>query len=100
MKNRFRSGCVAVAVTLVIVVTGIVFFLFQANILPFGKKSSNQFVMTEIIQRGDLLVTVTESGTLESAANVEVKCQVAGGSSILWIIPDGTFVEEGEKIER
>ncbi|MEC9091319.1 MAG: HlyD family efflux transporter periplasmic adaptor subunit, partial [Planctomycetota bacterium] len=98
MKNRFRSGFVTAAIIVLIVIGAVLFLLFQTNVLPFGKKQTNQFVMTDVIKRGDLLVTVTESGTLESAANVEVKCQVAGGSSILWIIPDGTYVKEGEKV--
>ena len=46
----------------------------------------------------DLLVTVTEEGNVESASNVDIKCEVAGGSSILWIVEDGKNVEEGEKI--
>ena len=54
--------------------------------------------MNVSIVQGDLLVTVTEDGTLESAANVEVKCEVAGGSSILWIIDDGENVKKGDKI--
>ena len=50
------------------------------------------------VLRGELLVTVVEDGSLESASNIDVKCQVAGGSSILWIVPDGEYVEQGRKI--
>lgn len=50
--------------------------------------------------KGMLLVSVTEDGNLESAANVDVKCQVAGGSTILWIVPDGSSVKKGEEIIR
>jgi len=46
----------------------------------------------------DLLITVTEEGNVESASNVDIKCQVAGGTSILWIVGDGKQVEEGEKL--
>ena len=55
-------------------------------------------VLTHEVANGDLLVTVTEEGNVESASNVEVKCQVAGGSSILWIVADGKQVKKGEKI--
>ncbi len=48
--------------------------------------------------RGDLLITVVEDGNVESANNVEIKCQVAGGSAILWIIPDGSEVKAGDKL--
>lgn len=50
------------------------------------------------VTRGELLITVVEDGNVESANNVEVKCQVAGGSSILWIIPDGSEVKKGDKL--
>lgn len=98
MKRNLRSGFVAITVVVILVIGLVAFFLYQSGVLPFGKKSNNQFVITEVVKRGDLLVTVTEDGLMESAANVEVKCQVAGGSSILSIIPDGTYVKEGDKI--
>jgi multidrug resistance efflux pump len=52
------------------------------------------------VVRGMLLVTVTEDGNLESASNVDVKCQVLGGSTILWIVPDGSTVKKGQEIIR
>ncbi|MBM4001356.1 MAG: HlyD family efflux transporter periplasmic adaptor subunit, partial [Planctomycetes bacterium] len=57
----------------------------------------DQMKLYDVVQ-GDMLVTVTEDGNVESAENVEIKCQVAGGSSILWIIQDGSEVKEGDKI--
>lgn len=54
----------------------------------------------EEVKRGKLLITVTEKGSVESAANVDIKCQVLGGSTILWIIPDGTEVKKGDEIVR
>ena len=59
---------------------------------------SAQSVLTHQVSRGELLVTVTEEGNVESASNVEIKCHVAGGSSILWIVEDGKQVEKGEKL--
>ena len=49
-------------------------------------------------EKGELLVSVTEDGNVESASNVDIRCQVAGGSSILWIIEDGTNVKKGDKL--
>jgi HlyD family secretion protein len=54
--------------------------------------------LTHTVRRGEMLVTVVEDGNVESAKNVEIKCQVAGGTSILSIIKDGTEVKEGEKL--
>lgn len=50
------------------------------------------------VQRGQLLVVVTGDGNVESASNVNVKCEVAGGSSILWIIQDGEEAKKGDKL--
>jgi multidrug efflux pump subunit AcrA (membrane-fusion protein) len=52
------------------------------------------------VKRGELLVTVTEEGSLESAENVEIKCEVAGGTSIVWIIEDGKEVSKGTELLR
>lgn len=59
---------------------------------------TQQRIITQRVTRGPLIVTVVEDGNVESAANVDVKCEVAGGSVILWIIPDGTHVTKGDKI--
>lgn len=55
--------------------------------------------LTHTVSRSRLLITVDEDdGSVESSKNVDVKCHVAGGSSILWIVADGTEVEEGETL--
>lgn len=53
-----------------------------------------------IAKRGPLVVTVTEDGNVQSASNVELKCQVEGGSQILSIIPEGTQVTRGTELVR
>lgn len=48
--------------------------------------------------RGHLVVTVVEDGNVESAENLDIRCDVAGGSKIKWIIVDGASVEKDAKI--
>jgi multidrug efflux pump subunit AcrA (membrane-fusion protein) len=55
---------------------------------------------TATVNRGDVLATVEAEGHVESAHNVEVSCQVDGGSTILWIVPDGTPVKKGDELVR
>ena len=66
----------------------------------FASMSAGQrlTVLTHTVAANDMLVTVTEDGNLESASNLDIKCQVAGGSSILWIVPDGSTVKKGDKL--
>jgi multidrug resistance efflux pump len=56
--------------------------------------------LTYTIQRGDLVVTVTEQGLLESAENTEIKCNVRGRNTVIWVIESGTFVQPGEELVR
>jgi len=56
--------------------------------------------LTYRVSRGDLVVTVTEQGTLESSNNTEIKCEVRGFSTVTYVIPTGTVVEPGEVLVR
>lgn len=56
--------------------------------------------LTHIVQRGDLVVSVTEQGTLESSNNQEIKCQVRGFSTIIGVIEGGTVVSPGDELVR
>jgi RND family efflux transporter MFP subunit len=58
------------------------------------QKSST--ALTHAITRGELVVTVTEQGTLESSRNTEIKCKVKGGSTVLSVIEAGTEVKPGD----
>lgn len=54
--------------------------------------------LTHTVAKGRLLVTVVAAGNMESAKNFDVKCEVAGGSKILKIVPEGTEVQMGESL--
>ena len=56
--------------------------------------------LTHTVERGDLVVSVTEEGTLESSSNVEIKCRVKGGSTVLSVVDTGTQVKEGDELVR
>lgn len=56
--------------------------------------------LTHMIERSDLLVTVTEQGTLESSNNTEIKCNVRGFSTVTYVVPTGTVVAPGDELVR
>jgi multidrug resistance efflux pump len=57
--------------------------------------------LTHTMTRGDLIVTITEKGTLESAENVEIKCQARGARiPVLWVIESGTEVKPEDELVR
>ena len=90
----WRRGLIAIAVIAVVV--------SAATLIPDGS-SSHEFGprLTHTITRGNLLVTVTEQGTLESSNNTEIKCKVRGESNtIIWVIESGTEVKPGDELAR
>ena len=56
--------------------------------------------LTHTITRGDLIVTVTEQGTLESADNTEIKCRVRGENTIIRVVESGSIVKPGDELVR
>jgi multidrug efflux pump subunit AcrA (membrane-fusion protein) len=56
--------------------------------------------LTHTISRGNLVVSVTEQGTLESSNNTEIKCRVRGFSTVIWVIEGGTEVNQGDVLVR
>ena len=52
------------------------------------------------VRRGDLPVSITEQGTLESSSNTEIKNKVRGKSTITWLIESGTLVQPGDELVR
>jgi multidrug efflux pump subunit AcrA (membrane-fusion protein) len=56
--------------------------------------------LTHTITRSDLLVTVTEQGTLESSSNLEIRCKVEGWSTVNFIVENGTIVKPGDELVR
>jgi RND family efflux transporter MFP subunit len=70
--------------------------------LPIGSGASSIHVLHEV-KRGTLTVEVVERGNLESTKNVVHLCEVesrvsgkSGGTTILWLIPAGSEVKEGD----
>lgn len=60
-------------------------------------------VLTAPVEIGEFVQEVIESGEVESSSNVEIRCEVdtgSGGIAILEIIPEGTYVEEGDFLVR
>ncbi len=61
---------------------------------PDGPRLTYQVVL------GDLDVTVTEPGILESSENTEIRCKVRGQNTITSVVESGTIVEEGDELLR
>ena len=55
-------------------------------------------IITSEVRLSDLVITVVEKGGLESSKNQDTFCNVEGGTSIIFILPEGTRVKKGELV--
>ncbi len=65
---------------------------------PGGKRDENQQI-TAAVTRGNLSISVTERGELESSKSVDVACEVEGQQiKIVEIVPEGTQVKKDQVV--
>lgn len=75
---------------------GILFgFAFLYNGRQFGKNPKDEFTILAA-KRADLVVSVKESGTLEPVNQTTIRNEVNGSSRIVYLVPQGTMVKEGD----
>src|SRR5436190_3606609 len=107
--NTFTFAIIAMAVVAGMSLVG--WWMFGAS----GSDETPEF-LTAVVSRGAYDFPVIEQGTVESARNTELRCQVRsrgggggggdrgggglGGSSttILEVVPEGTIVQEGDMV--
>ena len=46
------------------------------------------------VKRGDLIISVVESGDIKAVNSTDVKCEVEGRTSIVEIVPEGTYISQ------
>lgn len=98
MRRLKRRLTIRRALVLGVVMTALL--LLVALSLSLGQHAALARPETAFVRRGDVVRTLAAEGSVESARNVEIVCQVDGGSTILWIVPDGTQVHAGETVVR
>ena len=88
-----KRGLVAIAVVAVVAIA--------ATFMPGAMSPAESGAkLTHTIARGDLLVTVTEQGTLESSDNLEIRCKVEGWSTVNWVVESGAIIEPNDVVAR
>jgi multidrug resistance efflux pump len=69
-----------------------------------SRKSSGPAVITHTIARGVFEHNVVERGEVESASNIDVRCQVkarnGAGTTIIEVVPEGTLVQAGDVVVK
>lgn len=57
-----------------------------------GSNNSNPGTGLFTVKRGDLIISVTESGDIKAVKTVDIKSKVEGGVAIVNIVPEGTII--------
>ncbi len=95
--NRFLPGMARprllkiLAVLLLIIIASILLWAIWNR--P-GKEDESGSIF--VVRRGPLTISITESGTIQNRDQEVVKSQVEGRTTILWIIPEGTYIKKGD----
>lgn len=81
---------------LLIVVVVLLGSYFVMKSLFFGGDGDGGSTAYHTIQRGDFLVSIVEGGEVSSVNETVLRCELDGTARIIYIIPEGTTVKEGE----
>jgi len=95
--NKHRAGFKLVTVALTIaVVGGLAWYGIARSGLLRGEETEE--LTGAPVQRGLLRVSVVERGNLKAADAVVLKSEIEGNATILFLIPEGTQVKEGDLV--
>lgn len=61
-----------------------------------GTGAQVEATSSHAVQRGNMLISIVEGGTLRAANQVDIVSQVEGQARIIYLIPEGTQVERGD----
>ncbi|GAB6187676.1 efflux RND transporter periplasmic adaptor subunit [Thermopirellula anaerolimosa] len=95
-----RSGWIIKGALLAMGAVAVSGLLFLTSFLPkFSWGGTGEKPLTYQVVRGEFVSEVLERGDVESASNVEIRCEVesqGSGVMILRIVPEGTYVQPGD----
>jgi HlyD family secretion protein len=99
---RLPAGRTVLALVVLLVVLGGSAWAWQAFFAGKESGSLAEEPVTVVAERGAFDHVVLEQGELESSSNIdvvnEVKARGSTGMTILWVVPEGTYVKKGDKL--
>jgi len=98
-----RAGIARRAVVLALPLVAVAIASLAYSMLPgLSRLSDEDAPLMHRVERGDFVHEITERGNVESASNIEIRCEVqsqnTAGTRILKIVPEGTYVQKGDVI--
>ena len=99
-RGGFSSKGLIVALVVLVAVPTIAYSVWPR--LPWSSVENGP--MMHVVERGEFVHEITDRGNVESASNVEIRCEVrspgTSGTTILEIVPEGTYVQPGDLLVR
>lgn len=80
-------------IILLSLIGAVVVGLIMIRVFPRKAVSTATFHRTK---RGDFLISIVEGGTLKAVHEVTVRSELEGAAKIISIVPEGTYVKEGD----
>jgi HlyD family secretion protein len=93
-KSRLKTGWPLfglLSLAVVVVVLGVAAVAYSA-----ASGESVDRMPTFTVRRGPLTISVVQAGTIQAMEQAIIKSEVEGQTTIIYLIPEGTLVEEGE----
>src|SRR5438046_184167 len=75
--------------------TGLVVIALLALVFLRSRPATQAATYYEV-RRGDFLISIVEGGTLEAVNEVSIRNEVEGVARIIFIVPEGTYVKQGD----
>ena len=101
-RSNSRHGGALGALVVCLVLVGVIGAIGYSFFMNRQDRIDTSALIAQPVTRGPFDHIVLEQGEIESSSNIEVICQVksrgTSGTSILWVIDEGTRVKEGDKM--
>jgi RND family efflux transporter MFP subunit len=105
LTGRRRGKRQNKVVMILLFTIGVVILIAVTAMLSGSLRFSDRLLIYHTVRRGDLQITVTERGNLQSQDEIKIICEVDDidgdgihGTPILWVIPNGSSVKKGEPL--
>jgi len=92
VSKRKLTRIAAVIVVAAVVVTAALYYLRGKIESPAATRAVQ--LTTHAVTRGDLVISVTESGDIKALNSTDIMCKVEGRTSLISIVDEGTIITE------
>ena len=91
-KSIIKKLVIAIVILAIVAAAAIGVMMKRGTLQKTDQSDASLFT----VEKGPLLISVTESGTIKPQEQVILKSEIEGRTTILWLIPEATRVKEGD----